>query len=177
MSTTPGSAAKGYTFAETKRIGKWACKQIAAYYQGRGYEVTDVEDDPLMQTFDIDLIVEGEGERPFYVEVKGDRYTTDNVYIERISNIAKGTPGCLLYTVADIVCYYFVQEGRAIVIPVKPLQEWIPRRLCDFKSKNPATNIGKEEMYRSIGHPVPVRVMLEEVGATVIEGLPVKEID
>jgi hypothetical protein len=166
-----------YTFGNVVGVGKWAVEQFSLWLSEQGYDVRDVQDDEYFRQLDVDLQVSGaDWPRPKLVEVKGDRYPARNVYLEKVSNTNTGSPGCIMYTCAEYLAYYFVKEGRALIIPVDALRGWIESgRMEEYPEKRVGTagSGGKTELFSSRGHTVPVEVIVDEVGASWIEGLPV----
>lgn len=165
------------TFKASSNIGDWAEAQISNHYTGLNCAVHDLSSDPFFQVMDIDMVVGsplGYGPR-FYVEVKGDTYTRSikgslNVYIETMSNVELGSPGCLTYTCADFIIYYFVNEGFALSIPVKYFREWLAKGNLERFPLKTTISGGK---YHSQGRPVPVEVIIEEIdNVEVIDNLP-----
>ena len=79
--------------------------------------VHNVEEDPAYQEHDVDLlwtIMERGRLRIIPVEIKGDRYhQTGNFFFETVSNEGKGTAGCFLYTKAEWLFYYFVEDRKS----------------------------------------------------------------
>lgn len=151
------------SFEASATIGAWAVRKIEEELIGRGAHVENVEDDPFFQSLDVDLLLHRRGRNPLLVEVKGDTYTTGNLYIETISNTRLDSPGCMIYTAADYLAYYFVRAGTALWIPTKKLQEWIPENINRFPKHNPVTTRNAKVVSNGEGHTVPVGVLLKEV--------------
>ena len=147
------------TFVTAKKIGDIACSQAIKYYEALGHTVTDVQGVKFFQALDVDLMVDG-----LLVEVKGDtcpRY--NNLFIEVVSNTAKGLPGWAVYCQADYIFYYFLREGKAVVLPVPAMQEWISKRAKDFRVAHAKTVNANGSGYTNIGHLCPIAVLLEEI--------------
>jgi hypothetical protein len=160
----------GLTYAATSAVGAWAERAALAYYETLGHTVYDFRRDKFLRSLDTDFIVDGIG----WVEVKGDRHPPKNFYLERVSNNSKDTPGCVLYTAADFLFYYFVTVGTAYIIPAEALQAWAARRLTEFPQKLVRTARPNGAFaYDSFGHTVPVDTLLAEVaGITRLDELP-----
>lgn len=167
-----------HAWGPARKIGDWAQEQVAADLRSRlSMRVMELYADPYFQMLDIDIYVEPQGGGGQYIEVKADSHTTRNgrlnAYIEVMSNVEKGTLGCMLTTQADLIYYYYVREGWVLLIDVKRLQEWMPRNLHRFESKFIKTGSYGKAIYTSEGKPVPVDVLVKEVGAVRLDGYPV----
>jgi len=166
------------TFSKAAKIGDWAVQSFSTWVKSQSQcEVHDVQDDKFFQLLDVDLLLESsDGIR--LCEVKGDRWTSGNVYLERVSNNSKGNPGCMIYTCADVVAYYFVTSGKLLLIPVPALKSWMAEHLLSYPEKVVGTKGEREKrtLYMSTGHTVPIEVILREVpGTEYHEGLPVMQ--
>jgi hypothetical protein len=77
------------------------------WLKGNGFEVQDVSKDRTYQSQDIDMVITKGGKRTT-VEFKADKViaTSGNLYFEIVSNLEKGTPGCLVYCKAEWLYYY-----------------------------------------------------------------------
>lgn len=127
----------------------------------RGGRIHDVQDDPRFQHRGVDLLwdLPGEGDqgRVLGVEVKGDRHGhRGNYFLELISNLEKDTPGCFLYSTADLVLYAFVREREVHQLPLAPLREWFLPQAKRFPTAQTRTRTG-ESHYTTVGALVPVR--------------------
>ena len=77
--------------------------------------VKNVEDDLYYRSIDVDLLWTCSDGKIISIEIKGDRWhRTGNYFFETISNKSKNTQGCFLYTKADFIYYYFVNEKEFI---------------------------------------------------------------
>jgi hypothetical protein len=153
-----------------------ATKDLEAYLHKKPetIEVLNVEDDATCRTQDIDLIWtvrRPDGSQTVTtIEIKGDRYYhTGNYFLETISNEAKNTPGCFLYTAADYVFYYFVEEKELHVLPMPATRIWFQQHQHLFPEKKTSTPVGNGEYYVTVGRLVPrYRVIREVPGVKVI---------
>lgn len=144
--------------------------------QARTLAVRNVENDPFYRTKDIDILWEVQlddgSTKTVSIEVKGDRwYQTGNYFFETISNEGKGTPGCFMYTEADYVYYYFVEEREVHILPMPATREWFKERLENFRERKTSTPVGSGEAYITVGRLVPRKLLLAEV-----EGVQVRKI-
>lgn len=148
--------------------GQDVSRQAAAEIEGwlkryRGtIGVANVERDPDFQKADIDLIwVSKRG--PETIEIKADRWqNTGNFFFETVSNKEKGTPGCFMYTEANVVFYYFVGPRLLYILPMPQTREWLETNLERFEEKETTTPAG-ESFYTTVGRVVPIDVVLKEV--------------
>ncbi len=123
--------------------------------------IHDVQDDPRFQDRGIDLLWEQPGQPVLGVEVKGDRqgYRRGNYFFELLSNAEKDTPGCFLYSQADLFVYVFVDVGHVHVMQLKSVREWFLPRAQNYPLKSTKTRTGKI-FYTTVGAIVPVREVL-----------------
>jgi hypothetical protein len=126
--------------------------------------IHDVQEDPRFQHRGVDLLWErGTGEL-LGIEVKGDRHATlkGNYFFELVSNLEKDTPGCFLYSTADLLLYVFLKSLEVHELPLKETRGWFLPRAKGFELRHTKTQIGKES-YTTVGALVPVRQLLAEV--------------
>jgi hypothetical protein len=125
--------------------------------------VHDVQDDPRFQHRGVDLLWDRPGEPVLGVEVKGDRHARrGNYFLELVSNVEKDTPGCFLYSTADLLVYVFVEPREVHCLPLKATREWFIPRAKDYPLKATRTRTGAV-LYTTVGAVVPVRQVLREV--------------
>lgn len=170
-----------YEFDEQNAKGKIA-ESIFKMWMGTkpGVSVIDVSNDPNYQAQDVDFIVQTK-RGATKVEVKGDAYTTGNIFIELLvssfSSPESGEKrstckiGWLNATTADYVAYYFYGYKSFIMLDMYELRRWyseysayernnIERRALPVKA---ARNKGhKDSEYFGIGSPVPLQKMLQD---------------
>jgi hypothetical protein len=167
-------------FEKDVALGSWAVQAAVEYMSSKSgmpsETIVSVEDDEFFRNMDVDLVVTSIAGQS-WVEVKGDTFKTNNVYLETISNCEKGTPGCMMYTCADFIFYYFVSRGQALIIPVVELQEWMSKNLHRFTAKRVGNRAKRGgTLFTSEGYPVPQKVLMKEIpGLRVIKGLPILE--
>lgn len=154
---------------ETLTVAKVASKEIEHFLRNKKetIEVINVEDDDIYRKKDIDLIWKYKIDNKIYertIEIKGDRYShTGNFFIETKSNIEKGTPGCFLYTEADMIFYYFIDTKELNIIPMKSAKKWFVKNMHRFKEKFLSTKVYGDIYYTSSGRLVPKKIMHNEV--------------
>jgi len=123
----------------------------------RGGRIHDVQEDPRFQHRGVDLLWDLPEDRVLGVEVKGDRHGhRGNYFLELISNLEKDTPGCFLYSTADLVLYAFVREREVHQLPLGPLREWFLPQAKRFPTARTRTRLGTA-YYTTVGALVPVR--------------------
>ncbi|MED4841553.1 hypothetical protein P9695_14870 [Weizmannia sp. CD-2023] len=158
-----------YLFNDVLTVGKQATADVTHYLeQEKGYKVENVEDMPEYQKKDIDLIAHTSA-GTMTIEVKGDRYfKTGNYFIETVSNRNKETLGCILYSEADFLFYYFVEPKELHIIDMKKLQHWFKKNSHRFQERYVRTKGSDGKIiYSSEGKLVPRIILAKEVGVTV----------
>ncbi|MCY1031061.1 hypothetical protein OV207_06305 [Corallococcus sp. BB11-1] len=128
-----------------------------------GSRVHDVQLDPRFQHRGVDLLWELPSGEVRGIEVKGDRNATRRRYFfELVSNLEKDTPGCFLYSGADLMVYVFLTQGELHVLPLPRVREWFIPRAKDYALKHAFTQTGAIR-YTTVGAVVPVRDVAEGV--------------
>ncbi|HSP18893.1 MAG TPA: hypothetical protein VLQ79_05235 [Myxococcaceae bacterium] len=135
-----------------------------------GSQVHDVQEDPRFQHRGVDLLWEHAGGDLVGVEVKGDRQGRRGTYfLELVSNAEKDTPGCFLYSQADLLAYVFLDRQELHLLPLPKLREWFLGRAAEFPLRHAQTRIGGIR-YTTVGASVPTRQVLATVpGARTVE--------
>lgn len=128
-----------------------------------GSAVHDVQLDPRFQHRGVDLLWDRSDGRVQGVEVKGDRNGRRGRYFfELISNFEKDTPGCFLYTAADLYLYAFLDTREVHALPMPTTREWFLPRAKAFPLKHVQTRTGALT-YTTVGAVVPVSEVQREV--------------
>lgn len=131
--------------------------------QPQTQQVQNVETDPQYQTIDIDLLWWLTDHRCYQIEIKGDRWHhTGNFFFETTSNREKGTPGCFLYTQADLLFYYFVIPKSLYILPMPTTRDWFLANQARFNERTTTTPVGTQH-YTTVGRLVPIKIVLTEV--------------
>lgn len=135
--------------------------------------VHDVQDDPRFQHRGVDLLWERPGQKVLGVEVKGDRqgFRRGTYFFELISNAEKDSPGCFLYSIADLLVYVFVDVQHVHVLELKAVREWFVPRAKEFPLKTAKTRTGAN-LYTTVGASVPFREVKKAVPEAVVVHLP-----
>lgn len=161
---------KQHDITYTTSIAKRAATDVTHFLQTvwpQTVAVHNVEEDTAYQAHDVDLlwtVLEKERLRVIPVEVKGDRYhRTGNFFFETISNEGKGTPGCLLYTKAEWLFYYFLEVGTLYCLPMDKVRPWFIEHMPRFKEQRTSTPTRSGQAYVTIGRLVPITIVKEEV--------------
>lgn len=125
-------------------------------------KVIDVEDNEDFRKDDIDLVAlmvdKNNVLKKCFIEVKCDTYASQNLYFETISNKNKNTPGCLLYSKAHFLFYYFEKYKKLYILPMKKFREWFLKNKNNFTKKEVFTksNNSNEIYYSSEGYIIPL---------------------
>lgn len=144
--------------------------RIASHFlrsEVEGSRVHDVQADPRFQHRGVDLLWESPAGGVTGVEVKGDRqgHRHGNFFFELVSNLEKDTPGCFLYSTADLVLYVFLERLDVHLLPLPEVRRWFLPRAKRYPIRHTRTQMGTEG-YTTLGVLVPVREVLEEVPGT-----------
>jgi hypothetical protein len=136
-----------------------ALTRAALLAQSPDSYVHDVQKDPRFQHRGIDLLWERPALPVAGVEVKGDRNARrGNYFFELVSNVEKDTPGCFLYSVADVMAYVFLETRELHLLPLRQVREWFLPRAKDFPLKSTRTKTGAV-LYTTVGAAVPVKTV------------------
>jgi hypothetical protein len=128
-----------------------------------GSQIHDVQQDPRFQHRGVDLLWERPGLPVLGVEVKGDRQGRRRTYfLELVSNAEKDTPGCFLYSHADLLAYVFLDVRELHLLPFPEARAWFLPRAAEFPLRHAQTRIGAAR-YTTVGATVPCRRVLGEV--------------
>ena len=135
--------------------------------------VHDVQNDPRFQHRGVDLLWERPGQKVLGVEVKGDRqgFRRGTYFFELISNAEKDSPGCFLYSIADLLVYVFVDVQHVHVLELKAVRAWFVPRAREFPLKTAKTRTGAN-LYTTVGASVPWREVKKAVPEAVVVHLP-----
>ncbi len=166
-----------YTMKEAVAVGKQATADITSWLQSLSetVKIENVEDDPDFQQLDVDLIWTTH-KGSYQIEVKGDRWhKTGNFFLETHSNKEKGTPGCFMYTQADLLFYYFVVPRTLYILPVPATRKWFQAQIDQFPDRFPertTTTPVENGYYTTVGRLVPIKTVIEEIPTVIRYQLP-----
>jgi len=167
--STHNPALRKYAMSAASAVAAKAADAVEAFLRKHPAtrKVVNVEADAAYQAKDIDLLWQFESKgavKEVSIEIKGDRWhKTGNYFFETISNEGKATPGCFMYTEANYIYYYFVEERELHVLPMPATRNWFVQHLNDFKERKTSTPIGNKDAYVTVGRLVPRKRVLAEV--------------
>ena len=123
-----------------------------------GSLIHDVSSDPRFQHRGVDLLWERPGQKVLGVEVKGDRqgFRRGTYFFELISNAEKDSPGCFLYSTADLLVYVFLDAREVHCLELKALRDWFIPKTKEYPLKSTRTKTGAA-LYTTVGAIVPLR--------------------
>ena len=78
------------------------------------------------------------------------------LFLELVSNAEKDTPGCFLYSRADLLAYVFLDLRELHLLPLPAARAWFLARASEFPLKHASTRIGAAR-YTTVGATVPSR--------------------
>jgi hypothetical protein len=136
-------------------------------FEDPGSEVHDVQEDPRFRARGIDLLWARSRGALLGIEVKGDRQAArrGNYFFELVSNVEKQTPGCFLYSTADLLLYVFLQALEIHQLPLPATRTWFLGCAGQYPLRPTGTRFGAEG-YTTVGALVPVRDVLGAVPGT-----------
>lgn len=146
-----------YEFDNQNSLGKNG-ESIIKYWLIKQVDVVDIFDVSSMKEYqanDIDLVVLYQNSNKITYEVKTDSFLTGNLFFETVSNVNKNTPGCMIYTKADYILYFFIKNNNLYKLPTNKFRNWVLSNKETFKEK-----IVKNKYYHSKGLLIPL-VMIE----------------
>lgn len=135
-----------------------------------GSRIHDVQEDPRFQHRGVDLLWELPTGEVRGIEVKGDRNPRRRYWFELVSNVEKDTPGCFLYSGADLLVYVFLSQAELHVLPLKDVREWFLPRAKAYALKHTSTKTGAIR-YTTVGAVVPCREVLDAVPSALYVSL------
>lgn len=155
-----------YDMAGTVQVAVRAARDVEAWLRERDdtVAVRNVEHDPAYQRIDVDLLWTT-ARREWKIEIKGDRqHHTGNFFFETRSNRERDTPGCFLYTAADLLFYYYVVPRDLYILPMPAAREWFLPRMQHFREAETTTPVGQGR-YTTVGRLVPIAAVLRALPA------------
>ncbi len=158
-----------FDFREQLSQGHGGEARIIEYFKSvdTNKYVVDVTDDEMMQKRGVDFIhLSHEDFRWIkYYEIKTDTHKARNFFLELGVD---GKPGWVDTCCADILVYYFPEEGVAFCIPMPSLRQWCRNELAYYKKDNPSSvkhvesgNGGRT--WYTVGVTVPVGKLLLDI--------------
>lgn len=126
-----------------------------------GSRLHDVSLDPRFQHRGVDLLWEHPDGSVRGVEVKGDRQPRQATYfLELVSNLEKDTPGCFLYSRADLLAYVFLTKRELHLLPLPTARAWFLEHAAQYPLKHTRTRTGALQ-YTTVGAVVPAADLSE----------------
>jgi len=158
--------ARAYSMQAVQHAASRAVELVRGFlvHEVAGSQVHDVQEDPRFQHRGVDLLWERPGGDVLGVEVKGDRQggRRGTYFLELISNAEKDTPGCFLYSAADLLAYVFLDRHELHLLPLPATRAWFLARASEFPLRHARTRVGRFS-YTTVGATVPARRLLSEV--------------
>jgi len=156
-----------YSMTDALEVAHLSAQKITAWLWTRPetVDVHNVEHEPHYQSLDVDLLWVT-GKQCYQVEIKADRWEkTGNFFFETHSNLERDTPGCFLYTQADLLFYHFVNTGALYILPVPETRSWFLERLHTFEERATRTSLGGPAggQYTTVGRLVPIQQVVAAV--------------
>lgn len=150
-----------YEFEQQNSIGKQGELIVKSWLvqQGNISSLLDVSLNKKYQKDDIDIIVNTEDGNVITYEIKTDSFLTGNLFFEIVSNIERNTPGCMLYTKADYILYFFIKNGHLYKLPTIAFREWVVSNKDKFKEKSV-----NNKYYHSKGLLIPLSMIENKFG-------------
>jgi hypothetical protein len=161
---------KRSTMGERTEVAKQAANEIETWLWKFKItmDVVNVENDKKYQGMDVDLLWKTTlGDKT--IEIKGDTYhQTGNFFLETYSNKERNTPGCFMYTEAQLIYYYFVIIKKLYVLPMPKTRLWFLGHADEFSEKPTQTIVGNGVYYTTVGRLVPIKTLLQNVDGVKI---------
>ncbi|MFQ5639028.1 MAG: hypothetical protein ACE5IR_13675 [bacterium] len=160
----PKKATRRIKMKDAVKVSQRAASEIEAWLRSlkNTISVKNVESDPEFQKIDVDLLWTTQ-KKTYKVEIKGDLWhKTGNFFFETLSNREKNTPGCFLYTQADLLFYYFVEIKELYILPMPETRKWFLSTWQRFKERSTTTPV-YNDFYTTVGRLVPVASVMREV--------------
>ena len=152
------------SMSEATRVAQQATHHIEAWLGNlpQTRDLKNVEADRSYQQVDVDLLWTTRKDT-YKIEIKGDRWhKTGNFFFETHSNKEKNTPGCFLYTQADLLFYYFIEPAILYILPMPQTRDWFLKNRQRFKERSTTTPVGQDH-YTTVGRLVPIATVITEV--------------
>ena len=166
MLFSPRDMARGYTMQYVRGAADRAVSVARAYMRAQEAhaEIHDVQADPRFQARGIDFLWATKSGELLAVEVKGDRHAArrGTYFFELVSNLEKNTPGCFLYSTANLLLYVFLQRLEVHALPLPETRSWFLAHADRYPLRHTGTRLGTEG-YTTVGALVPVRDVLRGV--------------
>jgi hypothetical protein len=126
--------------------------------QAKDSRIHDVQHDPRFQHRGVDLLWDRPGQPVQGVEVKGDRQggRRGTYFFELLSNAERESPGCFLYSEADLMAYVLLDRQETHLLALPRVRAWFLLQASAFPLRSTRTRTGAV-LYTTVGAIVPVR--------------------
>jgi hypothetical protein len=161
---------KSYTMNKACQTADLGTAKIVEWLEGLRItkSVINVEDKKEYQMMDIDLLWELNTGEWRSIEIKVDNYfETGNYFFETKSNIEKGTPGCFMYSGANLLFYYFL-DRELHIMPLKSTRKWFKANQERFRTVRTSTSVGNGK-YHTEGALIKRDILKNECAVTIIK--------
>lgn len=121
-----------------------------------------------LQTFYGDIVIVN-GNRQYFAEVKAERKTTGNMFLETFSNGSDYNPGWMLKSLTQFLLYHFLDENELFIADFQKLKKWFYFGLVgDIKPGIQRFTQRKQDKYQqhndTWGICVPINILNKEIG-------------
>lgn len=165
-----------HVFFESKQRGDKGEEEIFIFLSSipSVSRVIDVRSDWKFRKKDIDAIVEFEidgKKKALTIEVKTDSYhNSGNLFFETVSNDTKRTPGCFMYSEADVLCYYFPGAKQIYWFKFETVRKWFLDNLekYQFIEKRIPNYRNRKYIYSAWGRLVPKNILIRSCPLDII---------
>lgn len=153
-----------YEFERQNGVGKQGELIVKSWLmqQSNISSLLDVSSNKKYQKDDIDIIVNTEDGGTITYEIKTDSFLTGNLFFEIVSNTERNTPGCMLYTKADYILYFFIRNNNLYKLPTIAFREWVISNRDKFKEKSV-----DNKYYHSKGLLIPLTMIENKFGKPI----------
>lgn len=143
------------TFHEANARGKAGEAVVKAWLESRGWLVIDTSDHPLFRSKDIDMVI-ARGRKVRCIDVKTDSHNSPNFFIETMSNVERGTKGCIYQTEADDWFYYYSATDTLKIFSCEDMRQHIASDYAKrYRRVNARSTLPNGSYYHSEGILVP----------------------
>ena len=140
-------------FQEANKKGKYGEAVTKQFLEARGCVVVDTSSHPFFQVNGVDIVFEKDNKAGL-MDVKTDYHSSNNLFIETLSNTALEKPGCIFSTKADWWQYYKVEQDTAYLFTPADMRAHIENN--DFREVPTQTRVSQDAFYETRGLLVPI---------------------
>lgn len=161
-----------YTMASRMPAARLAAQRSEAFLRAQldTLDVVNVEDDPEYRKIDVDLLCHKTNGSTIKVEANGDEqaHIFGNYAFEIWSAEEVQSPGCFLYSEADIWHYHVLKTGELHEFQLAPVRAWFLKNQHRFRltpTKTPRRD--GYGTYTTVCRYPPIRVVHAELPGVV----------